>query len=108
MKQINEYYRAKREKIEALNAAFADAKNITGIKYERDPITGEEVVRITDRAFVPHYVLVTANSDDENENEIARFKLNVRPKGYVSDYAVKCRLAKMFNQGREGYNQEGA
>ena len=98
MKQINEYYRAKREKIEALAVAFADAKNITGIKYERDPIMGEEVVRITDRAFVPHYVLVTANSDDENENEIARFKLNVRPKGYVSDYAVKCRLAKMFNQ----------
>lgn len=100
MKQINEYYRAKREKIEALKVAFADAKNITGIEYERDPITGEEVVLITDRAFVPHYILVTANSDDENENEIARFKLNVRPKGYVDDYAIKCRLAKMFH--REG------
>ena len=96
MKQINEYYRAKREKIAALNVAFADAKNITGIDYERDPITGEEVVRITDRAFVPHYILVTANSDDENENEIARFKLNYKPNGYVSDYAIKCRLAKMF------------
>lgn len=96
MKQINEYYRSKREKIAALAVAFADAKNITGIDYERDPITGEEVVRITDRAFVPHYVLVTANSDDENENEIARFKLNYKPNGYVSDYAIKCRLAKMF------------
>ena len=100
MKQINEYYRSKREKIAALKVAFADAKNITGIDYERDPITGEEVVRITDRAYVPHYVLVTANSDDENENEIARFKLNYKPNGYVSDYAVKCRLAKMF--AREG------
>lgn len=96
MKQINEYYRSKREKIAALKVAFADAKNITGIDYERDPITGEEVVRITDRAYVPHYVLVTANSDDENENEIARFKLNYKPNGYVSDYAIKCRLAKMF------------
>lgn len=96
MKQINEYYRSKREKIAALKVAFADAKNITGIDYERDPITGEEVVRITDRAFVPHYILVTANSDDENENEIARFKLNYKPNGYVSDYAIKCRLAKMF------------
>lgn len=100
MKQINEYYRAKREKIAALNVAFADAKNIAGIDYERDPITGEEVVRITDRAYVPHYILVTANSDDENENEIARFKLNYKPNGYVSDYAIKCRLAKMF--AREG------
>ena len=100
MKQINEHYRAKREKIENLKIAFSDAKNITGIDYERDPITGEEVVRITDRAFVPHYVLVTANSDDENENEIARFKLNLRPRGYVDDFAVKCRLAAMFN--REG------
>lgn len=99
MKQINEHYRAKREKIAALNVAFADAKNITGIEYERDPITGEEVVRITDRAFVPHYILVTANSDDENENEIARFKLNYRPKGYVDDYDVKCRLAGMFHKG---------
>lgn len=96
MKQINEHYRAKREKIAALAVAFADAKNITGIDYERDPITGEEVVRITDRAYVPHYVLVTANSDDENENEIARFKLNKKPNGYVDDYAIKCRLAKMF------------
>lgn len=93
---INQHYRAKREKIAALAVAFADAKNITGIEYERDPLTGEEVVKITDRAFVPHYILVTANSDDENENEIARFKLNVRPKGYVDDYAIKCRLAKMF------------
>lgn len=100
MKQINEYYRSKREKIAALAVAFADAKNITGIDYERDPITGEEVVRIMDRAYVPHYVLVTANSDDENENEIARFKLNYKPNGYVSDYAIKCRLAKMF--AREG------
>jgi len=100
MKQINEYYRAKREQFAALNAAFSGAANITGIDYERDPITGEEVVRITDRAFVPHYILVTANTDDENENEIARFKLNYKPRGYVSDYAVKCRLAKMFR--REG------
>lgn len=99
MKQINEYYRAKREKFAALNVAFSDAVNITGIDYERDPVTGEEVVRITDRAFVPHYVLVTANTDDENENEIARFKLNYKPKGYVDDYAVKCRLAGMFNKG---------
>lgn len=100
MKSINEYYRAKRDKIAALAVAFADAKNITGIKYERDPITGEEVVKITDRAFVPHYIIVTANSDDENENEIARFKLNKRPNGYVDDYANKCRLAKLFY--REG------
>lgn len=101
MKQINEYYRSKREKFQALKVAFSDANNITGIEYERNPITGEEVVKITDRAFTPHYVLVTANTDDENENEIARFKLNVRPRGYVSDYAVKCRLAKMFVK-REG------
>lgn len=100
MKQINEYYRAKRDKFAALAVAFADAKNITGIDYERDAITGEEVVRIMDRASVPHYVLVTANSDDENENEIARFKLNKEPRGYVSDYETKCRLAKMFR--REG------
>ena len=100
MKPINECYRDKREKIAALAVAFADAKNITGIDYERDPITGEEVVRIMDRAFVPHYILVTANTDDENLNAIALFKLNRKPKGYVSDYAVKCRLAKMFN--REG------
>lgn len=100
MKQINEHYRAKREKIAALAVAFADAKNITGIDYERDPITGEEVIKITDRAFIPHYILVTANSDDENENEIARFKLKKKPNGYVDDYAIKCRLAKMFN--REG------
>lgn len=101
MKQINEYYRSKREKFEALKVAFSDAKNITGIEYERDPITGEEVVKITDRTFSPHYILVTANTDDENENEIARFKLNVRPRGYVDDYAIKCRLAKMFVK-REG------
>lgn len=99
MKQINEYYRAKREKFAALKVAFSDAVNITGIEYERDPITGEEVVRITDRAFVPHYVLVTANTDDENENEIARFKLNYKPNGYVDDYEIKCRLAGMFNKG---------
>lgn len=96
MKQINEYYRAKREKIAALDVAFSDAKNITGIEYRRNPITGEEVVRITDRAFVPHYILVTANTDDENENEVARFKLNVKPNGYVDDFGIKCRLAKMF------------
>lgn len=96
MKSINEYYKAKREKFAALAVAFADAKNITAIQYGRDPITGEEVVRIIDRASVPHYILVTANTDDENVNEIARFKLNVRPKGYVSDYDLKCRLARMF------------
>lgn len=99
MKQINEYYRAKREKIAALGVAFADAKNITGIDYERDPITGEEVVRIMDRASVPHYILVTANSDDENANEIARFKLNYKPRGYVDSFEIKCRLAGMFNKG---------
>lgn len=99
MKQINEYYRAKREKFAALKVAFSDAANITGIDYERDPVTGEEVVRITDRAFVPHYVLVTANTDDENENEIARFKLNYKPNGYVDDYELKCRFAGMFNKG---------
>lgn len=100
MKQINEYYRSKRDKIAALAVAFADAANITSIDYERDPVTGEEVVKIMDRAFIPHYILVTANSDDENENEIARFKLNLKPNGYVSDYSVKCRFAKMFY--REG------
>lgn len=99
MKQINEHYRAKRDKFAALNVAFSDAKNITGIEYARDPMTGEEVVRITDRAFVPHYILVTANSDDENENEIARFKLNFRPNGYVDDFDTKCRLARMFYKG---------
>lgn len=99
MRQINEHYRAKREKFAALKEAFSDAANITGIEYARDPITGEEVVRITDRAFVPHYILVTANTDDENENEIARFKLNYKPNGYVDDYDTKCRLAGMFNKG---------
>lgn len=99
MRQINEHYREKKEKIAELARAFADAENITGLEYERDPITGEEVVRITDRAYVPHYILVTANSNDENENEIARFKLNMRPRGYVDNYAIKCRLAQMFNKG---------
>lgn len=101
MKQINEYYRAKREKIAAMAVAFADANNITGIEYERDPITGEEVVKITDRAYIPHYILVTANSDNENENEIARFKLNYKPNGYVEDYAIKCRLAGLFQKEAE-------
>lgn len=99
MKQINEYYRAKKEKFAALDVAFSDAANITGIEYARDPITGEEVVKITDRAFIPHYILVTANTDDENANEIARFKLNKKPKGYVDDYALKCRFARMFRTG---------
>lgn len=96
MRQINEYYKEKKAKFDALAAAFADAKNIEQIRYARDPITGEEVVCITDRAAIPHYILVTANSDDENENEIARFKLNQRPKGYVQSYGIKCDLAKLF------------
>ena len=102
MKQINDYYREKKAKFEALAVAFSDAKNITGIRYRRDPVTGEEVICITDRAAVPHYVLVTANSNDENENEIARFKLNQRPRGYVTSYELKCRFARMFQEQNGG------
>ena len=69
-------YEERKRYVESLNSALAPMEDFDEIHYAREPITNEEVVKISDKLGRCVYFTVTGNSLERILKDVARIVLN--------------------------------
>ena len=91
-------YDKKRRFVESLNGPLSALRDFEEIEYARDPIAGDEYIRIRDKIGQAFYVNVTGNSEEAILGEIALFIVGKRPTGFVTMRDHIREIAPMFRK----------
>lgn len=91
-------YDKKRAFVDSLNAPLRALRDFEVIEYARDPIAGDEYIRIRDKIGQAFYVNVTGNSEAAILGEVALFIVGKRPTGFVTMREHIRRVAPMFRK----------
>ena len=91
-------YDNKRRFVESLNGPLSALRDFEEIEYARDPIAGDEYIRIRDKIGQAFYVNVTGNSEEAILGEIALFIVGKRPTGFVTMREHIRAVAPMFRK----------
>ena len=91
-------YDKKRAFVESLNEPLKALRDFEAIEYARDPIQGDEYIRIKDKLGQVFYVNVTGNSEEAILLEVARMTLGDRAVGRVTSPQRIRDIAPMFRK----------
>ena len=91
-------YEKKGKFIESLNSPLSVLRDFEAIEYARDPISGEEYIRIRDNIGQAFYINVTGDSEEIILLELAKLLVNQRPTGFITSTSTKRTIAPMFRK----------
>ena len=91
-------YEQKAKYVESLNEPLSVLTDFEAIEYARDPIAGDEYIRIRDKLGQAFYVNVTGNSEEAILKEVSRMALEKNAFGRVLDKSKIRAIAPMFRR----------
>ena len=91
-------YDKKAKFVESLNEPLKAMRDFEAIEYARDPIMGDEYIRIKDKLGQAFYVNVTGNSEEAILLEVSRMTLGERATGFVTNRERIRAIAPMFRK----------
>ena len=89
-------YEKKAKYVESLNEPLSVLTDFEAIEYARDPIAGDEYIRIRDKLGQAFYVNVTGNSEEAILKEVSRMALETKAHGFVTNREKIRAIAPMF------------
>ena len=98
MADMKHIYDRKRQYVESLNKPLSALTDFEALEYARDPITGEEFIRLRDKLGQAFYVNVTGNSEEAILLEVARMTLGTKTIGFVTSRERIRKIAPMFRR----------
>lgn len=91
-------YERKAKYVESLNEPLSVLTDFEAIEYARDPIAGDEYIRIRDKLGQAFYVNVTGNSEEAILKEVSRMALETKAHGFVTNRDKIRAIAPMFRR----------
>ena len=91
-------YEEKARYVASLNGPLSVLTDFETIEYARDPIAGEEFIRLRDKLGQAFYVNVTGNSEEAILKEVSRMVLEERAHGFVINRDKIRAIAPMFRK----------
>ena len=91
-------YDKKKAFVESLNEPLKALRDFEAIEYARDPIQGDEYIRIRDKLGQVFYVNVTGNSEEAILLEVSRMTLGERAVGFITNRERTRAVAPMFRK----------
>lgn len=91
-------YERKAKYVESLNEPLSVLTDFEAIEYARDPIAGDEYIRIRDKLGQAFYVNVTGNSEEAIFKEVSRMALETKAHGFVTNRDKIRAIAPMFRK----------
>ena len=91
-------YDKKKAFVESLNEPLKALRDFEAIEYARDPIQGDEYIRIRDKLGQVFYVNVTGNSEEAILKEVSRMALEMKAVGFVTNRDRIRAIAPMFRK----------
>ena len=91
-------YDKKKAFVESLNEPLKALRDFEAIEYARDPIQGDEYIRIRDKIGQVFYVNVTGNSEEAILLEVSRMTLGERAVGFITNRERIRAVAPMFRK----------
>ena len=91
-------YERKAKYVESLNEPLSVLTDFEAIEYARDPIAGDEYIRIRDKLGQAFYVNVTGNSEEAILKEVSRMALETKAHGFVTNREKIRAIAPMFRR----------
>ena len=91
-------YEKKRAFVESLNEPLSALRDFEAIEYARDPVLGDEYIRIKDKLGQAFYVNVTANSEEAILLEVARMTLGTKATGFITNRERIRAIAPLFRK----------
>ena len=95
---MTEVYRQKAKYVESLNGPLSAIADFEAIEYARDPIAGEEYIRLRDKLGQAFYVNVTGNNEEAILKEVSRMTLETKAHGFVTNRDKIRAIAPMFRK----------
>ena len=91
-------YDKKKAFVESLNEPLKALRDFEAIEYARDPIQGDEYIRIRDKIGQVFYVNVTGNSEEAILLEVSRMTLGEKAVGFITNRERIRAVAPMFRK----------
>ena len=91
-------YDKKKAFVESLNEPLKALRDFEAIEYARDPIQGDEYIRIRDKLGQAFYVNVTGNSEEAILLEVSRMMLGTKAVGFITTRERIRAVAPMFRK----------
>lgn len=91
-------YDKKKAFVESLNEPLKALRDFEAIEYARDPIQGDEYIRIRDKLGQAFYVNVTGNSEEAILLEVSRMMLGTKAVGFITNRERIRAVAPMFRK----------
>ena len=91
-------YEKKAKYVESLNEPLSVLTDFEAIEYARDPIAGDEYIRIRDKLGQAFYVNVTGHSEEAILKEVSRMALETKAHGFVTNRDKIRAIAPMFRK----------
>lgn len=98
MADMKHIYDKKRQYVDSLNEMLSALSDFEAIEYARDPIAGEEYIRLRDKLGQAFYVNVTGNSEEAILKEVSRMALGAKAIGFVINKDKIRAIAPMFRR----------
>lgn len=91
-------YEEKARYVASLNGPLSVLTDFEAIEYARDPIQGDEYIRLRDKLGQAFYVNVTGNSEEAIFKEVSRMALETKAIGFVTNKDRIRAIAPMFRK----------
>lgn len=98
MADLKHIYDKKRQYVDSLNEPLSVLTDFETIEYARDPVMGEEFIRLRDKLGQAFYVNVTGNSEEAILMEVSRMTLGEKAHGFVVNRDKIRAIAPMFRR----------
>lgn len=98
MADIKSVYEQKKRFVDSLNGPLTAIRDFEAIEYARDPIQGDEYIRLRDKLGQAFYVNVTGNSEEAILKEVSRICLEERAVGFITNRDKIRAIAPMFRK----------
>lgn len=91
-------YENKKKFVDSLNGPLSALRDFEAIEYARDPIQGDEYIRLRDKLGQAFYVNVTGNSEEAILLEVSRVALGQKAVGFITSRDHIREIAPMFRR----------
>ena len=98
MADLKHIYDKKKKYVDSLNIVLGALTDFEAIEYARDPIQGDEYIRIKDKLGQVFYVNVTGNSEEAILLEVSRMTLGEKAVGFITNRERIRAVAPMFRK----------
>ena len=98
MADLKHIYDKKKKYVDSLNNVLTALTDFEAIEYARDPVMGEEYIRLRDKLGQAFYVNVTGNSEEAIFKEVSRMALGTKAHGFIINRDKIRAIAPMFRR----------